>query len=144
MIIQIFILLACAHKAHAQFSNVGAEACSQIIKAGVYNTLKTSSAQLSYSAFQSTMCSDLSGYSFMQYTQDSSSKQANSKSLQINAAASYFGIGASAGVGMSSSNLSENQFSQFKAAQSAYKQTGCASTSSQSDFSNSPDFLSLV
>lgn len=144
MFLLILILAGCLHETNAQFSNVGSEACSQIIKAGVYNTFQTSSVQTSYTSFQSTMCSDLSSYTYNKYKQELSSKKANSQAVKVNAAASYFGIGGSVGVDVSSSTMQENEFKQFKETQSAYKQTTCSSSSSKSDFSDAVSAISNV
>ena len=133
-----------ANRIFAQFSNVGAASCAQILQAGIYNTFSSSSGQSGYSMFQSTMCSDLSGYSYDEYSQQSQSGQASSEAVDVNAAASYFGIGGSVGVDTSSSHLSESQFDTFKSKQSAYRQTACASSSSSSAFNNAVNSVSSV
>jgi len=68
LLLLLYVLLG-AETIYAQFSNVGAAACSQILQAGIYNTFSTSTGQSGYSTFQSTMCSDLSSYSYNQYSQ---------------------------------------------------------------------------
>jgi hypothetical protein len=140
------IAFLCVFVAHtsAQFSNVGASACSQIIQAGIYNTFSTSSGQSSYATFQSTMCSDLSGYTYDEYSSQIGSTQANSEAVNVNAAASYFGIGGSVGVDTSKSSLSQTQFNTFKSTQSAYRQTACGSSSSSNGFSDSVNSVSNV
>jgi len=63
--------------------------------------------------------------------------QASSEAVNVNAAASYFGIGGSVGVDTSKTQLSETQFSTFKSTQSAFRQTACG-------FSNAVSSLSSV
>ncbi len=138
------VLAVLASRADAQFSNVGADACSQIIKAGIYNTFQSSSAQSSYSSFQSTMCSDLSTYKFDTYSKEHASSNANSRAFAIDASASVLGIGGSAGYSQSNSQMSSDQFAEFKKTQSAYKQTGCSSSSSNSAFNNAVSTVSNV
>jgi hypothetical protein len=90
------------------------------------------------------MCSDLSGYTYSKYAEERSSVNANSKAFSIEASASVFGIGGSGGYSQSNSMLTEDQFNQFKETQSAYKQTTCSSSSSNSAFNSAVGAVSNI